>query len=83
MFTNEHGISIKDYLKYQGISDIVGSRDALRVAFKMNLIKNGQVWMDMPIPYMVDVSIFDCLNHVELKDHIERVGKLFYERKRD
>jgi len=39
--------TMKDYATYQGIQDIGGSRDATREAFQMNLIKDGQVWMDM------------------------------------
>ncbi len=35
---------------------------------------------ESPIPYQVDLSIFDRLDHAELRAHIERVGKLFYER---
>ena len=38
---------MKDYIEYQGATDIGGSRDATREAFKMSLIKNGEVWMDM------------------------------------
>ena len=33
---------MKDYAYYQGNTEIGGSRDATREAFKMNLIKNGQ-----------------------------------------
>jgi uncharacterized protein len=35
---------------------------------------------ESPIPYQVDLSIFDRLDHVELREHIERVGVLFYQR---
>jgi len=38
---------MKDYIEYQGATDIGGSRDATREAFKINLIENGEVWMDM------------------------------------
>jgi nucleotidyltransferase substrate binding protein (TIGR01987 family) len=38
---------MKDYLKYQGETIIGGSRDATRGAFKINLINDGEVWMDM------------------------------------
>jgi uncharacterized protein len=33
------------------------------------------------IPYLVDISIYEKLNSDSLKDHINRVGKLFYENK--
>lgn len=35
---------------------------------------------EAPIPYQVDLSIFDRLDHAELRAHIERVGRVFYER---
>jgi nucleotidyltransferase substrate binding protein (TIGR01987 family) len=38
---------MKDYLKYQGETIIGGSRDATRGAFKINLINDGEIWMDM------------------------------------
>ncbi len=38
---------IKDYALYQGNSEVAGSRDAIRYAFSNNLIKNGEIWMDM------------------------------------
>ena len=38
---------MKDYLEDQGISDIVGSKGAIRHAFNKEFIKDGQVWMDM------------------------------------
>ncbi len=38
---------MKDFAEYQGNFDIKGSRDATREAFKMKLITNGDVWMDM------------------------------------
>lgn len=38
---------LKDYLEYQGITNIVGSRDASRFAFQNDLIQKGEVWMQM------------------------------------
>ena len=38
---------IKDFYEYQGITDIQGSRDAIRTAFKMGLIEDGNGWMQM------------------------------------
>lgn len=47
-FTHELAWNLmKDYGEYQGNSLIGGSRDATREAFKLNLIKNGEGWMDM------------------------------------
>ena len=39
--------TIKDYFEAQGETEIFGSRDAFRLAFKRGLIQNGQIWMDM------------------------------------
>jgi len=36
---------------------------------------------DLSLPYSIDLSIFNTLTHVGLRDHIERVGVLFYERR--
>jgi nucleotidyltransferase substrate binding protein (TIGR01987 family) len=38
---------LKDYLEYQGISNVVGSRDASRIAFQNALTNDGEVWMQM------------------------------------
>jgi nucleotidyltransferase substrate binding protein (TIGR01987 family) len=39
--------TMKDFLKYKGQSDIYGSRDAIKKAFQLDLINNGDNWMDM------------------------------------
>lgn len=38
---------MKDYALYQGNPEIGGSRDAIRYAFTLNLISDGDMWMDM------------------------------------
>lgn len=38
---------MKDCAAYQGNTMIGGSRDATREAFQLNLVSNGDVWMDM------------------------------------
>jgi len=38
---------IKDFYTEQGETDIQGSRDAYRMAFKRGLIEAGEVWMGM------------------------------------
>lgn len=35
---------------------------------------------ESPIPYQVDLSLFDHIDHAGLRAHIERVGKVFYQR---
>ena len=38
---------------------------------------------DLYLPYTFDISIFDKIENQNLKDHINRVGKVFYEKKQN
>lgn len=47
-FTHELAWKVmKDYLEYEGLQGIVGSRSATKEAFNKGLIEDGQIWMDM------------------------------------
>ena len=47
-FTHELAWNLlKDYLEFQGVFHIVGSRDASREAFNRGLVTDGQAWMEM------------------------------------
>ena len=35
---------------------------------------------DLMLPYTIDLSLFSSLRHPELREHIERVGIVFYDR---
>lgn len=35
---------------------------------------------DLLLPWMIDLSIFDTLDHAGLREHIQRVGQTLYER---
>ncbi len=35
---------------------------------------------DQLLPYLLDLSVFDDLRHEGLREHIERVGQVFFER---
>ncbi len=37
---------LKDFLEYQGQTDIYGSRDAIQKAFQAGLIEDGETWME-------------------------------------
>ena len=39
--------TLKDYFESQGETDLHGSRDVFRLAFKRGLIEDGETWMDM------------------------------------
>jgi nucleotidyltransferase substrate binding protein (TIGR01987 family) len=47
-FTHELAWQVmKDYFRYQGITRITGSRDAVREAYAVGLVSDGEDWMDM------------------------------------
>ncbi len=47
-FTHELAWNLmKDYARFQRNTSITGSRDASREAFKMGLLDDGDVWMEM------------------------------------
>jgi len=33
---------------------------------------------ELPLPYTFDVQSYDAINHQPLREHIERVGQMFY-----
>jgi nucleotidyltransferase substrate binding protein (TIGR01987 family) len=39
--------SLKDYFEAQGETNLHGSRDTFRLAFKRGVIEDGETWMDM------------------------------------
>ena len=60
--------TIKDYFTHQGNTSITGSRDAIREAFKYNLIQNGEGWMEMIISrnqtsHTYNLQIADAIEH--------------------
>jgi nucleotidyltransferase substrate binding protein (TIGR01987 family) len=38
---------IKDYLEEQGIFGLIGSKSTIREAFKLGILKEGEIWMNM------------------------------------
>ena len=50
---------IKDYYEDQGETDIQGSRDAFRLAFKRGLISDGEIWMSMIKSRMLASHTYD------------------------
>ncbi|MDP1615500.1 MAG: nucleotidyltransferase substrate binding protein [Methylococcales bacterium] len=39
--------TLSDFIKSKGNTEIFGSKDVTREAFSLNLINNGEVWMEM------------------------------------
>ena len=44
------------------------------------LMSIGSALDDSDIPYTVDLSLFEHIENPALREHIERVGRVFYER---
>ncbi|KPK32191.1 MAG: nucleotidyltransferase [Chlamydiae bacterium SM23_39] len=38
---------LKDFLESRGNKDIYGSKDAVRESFRLGLVDNGELWMEM------------------------------------
>ncbi len=46
----------------------------------------SKVWLDLDAldtPYLIDISIYHLLSSTSLKEHIDRVGKIFYQKTSD
>ncbi len=82
--------------KYSSIDEVIiyGSRakgnyregSDIDITLKGSVIKSdlSKLWQDLDdsyIPYKFDISIYDDLKSESLKEHNERVGKIFYKRK--
>jgi len=39
--------TLNDFLEYQGFTELVGSRDAVRQSFSEGILSDGRVWMRM------------------------------------
>ncbi len=39
--------TLKNLLEHRGQKDIYGSKDATREAFKLDLVEDGEIWMNM------------------------------------
>jgi nucleotidyltransferase substrate binding protein (TIGR01987 family) len=47
-FTHELAWKVlKDFLEERGVSGMYGSKDTTREAFRLGLIQDGEIWMDM------------------------------------
>ena len=60
--------SIKDYFESQGEVNIIGSRDAFRLAFKRGQVENGDVWMEM-------INSRIATSHTYNEDVAEQIAK--------
>lgn len=51
--------TLKDFLEIQGAMEIFGSKDTIREAFKLGLITEGEIWMQMILSRNLTSHIYD------------------------
>jgi nucleotidyltransferase substrate binding protein (TIGR01987 family) len=74
-FTHELAWKVmKDFLEYEGMTGIVGSRSATREAFNKGLIEEGQAWMDMMETRNIIVFAYDPLIITEAFEQIVNIN---------
>jgi nucleotidyltransferase substrate binding protein (TIGR01987 family) len=72
-FTHELAWNVlKDYLEQQGITGLIGSKDASRSAFKNGLIDQGEDWMKM----IADRNLTSHAYHSDIADEV--VGDILH-----
>ncbi len=75
-FTHELAWNVmKDYLVEEGHQNITGSKSATRQAFSVNLIENGQVWMDMIESRNTTVHAYDL---TILEEEYNKIVNLYF-----
>jgi len=45
-----------------------------------DILESKTRFEELPIPYKIDLIIYDRINEQELKDHVDRVGKVLFKR---
>lgn len=63
---------MKDFLEYQGYDDIYGSKNAVRLAFNVKMISNGEIWMDM-------IKSRNLMSHTYDEDEMLKIIKIIFE----
>ena len=74
-----YGSRAKGNFKPTSDIDLTLYGDALTPDLRMTIASELD---DLLLPYTIDLSNFAELNHAKLREHIERVGVVFYERKK-
>ena len=70
-FTHELAWNVlKDYLENKGITGLIGSKDATRVAFQNSLIEQGEDWMKMIEARNLSSHTYDSGTAQQIADNI-------------
>ena len=64
---------MKDFLEEQGKTDLFGSKNAVKEAFNVGLIMNGEVWFDMIKSRNLTSHIYDHAEIIAIVDTILNV----------
>lgn len=64
---------MKDFLEEQGKTDLFGSKNAVKEAFNVGLIDNGEVWFDMIKSRNLTSHIYDHTEILAILDTILNV----------
>ncbi|MFO7859992.1 MAG: nucleotidyltransferase substrate binding protein [Desulfosalsimonas sp.] len=67
---------LKDFLEYQGQTDIFGSRDAIKKAFRAGLIKDGEAWMDA---YISRTKTSHTYNEETAREVVDAILNRYYD----
>lgn len=62
---------MKSYLEYEGVEDAQTPRSTIKAAFKYNLIKNGDDWIDMMLDRNKTSHVYDETLALEIYDRIK------------
>lgn len=65
-----------DFLEHQGQTDIYGPRDAIRKAFQLGLIKDGDKWMDA---YVSRTKTSHTYNEETAREVVDAILGVYYE----
>ena len=62
--------TLRDLLRSQGNADLLGSRDTLREAFRVNLISDGEAWMLMIQDRNLTSHAYNRATALDIEAHI-------------
>ena len=72
-----YGSRAKGNYKNGSDIDLTLYGDGLNLGVQLKILNELD---DLLLPWMIDLSIFSTINHAKLREHIERVGIIFYQR---
>ncbi len=64
--------TLKDFLEDQGYTEVIGSRNAIRLAFQNGIINEGETWMDMIADRNQTAHLYDQDTAKRIVDNINR-----------